>query len=192
MRHIISVLVENEFGVLAKISGLFSGRGFNIESLCVAESPDPTISRITLVTSGDDRVLEQITRHLNKLVNVIRVCDFEDARHVERELVLVKVASTERTRGEVASVASIFRGKIIDVAEGSMVVEVTGDGDKIDAFIDLLRPFGLLEVVRTGIVAMFRGAAVLSPVTRDERPQVAVEPGHEGRVVREGSESDFV
>lgn len=192
MRHIISVLVENEFGVLAKISGLFSGRGFNIESLCVAESPDPTISRITLVTSGDDRVLEQITRHLNKLVNVIRVCDFEDARHVERELVLVKVASSDRTRGEVASVASIFRGKIIDVAEGSMVVEVTGDGDKIDAFIDLLRPFGLLEVVRTGIVAMFRGAAVLAPVTRDERPSVAVEPGHEGRVVREGSESDFV
>lgn len=192
MRHIISVLVENEFGVLAKISGLFSGRGFNIESLCVAESPDPTISRITLVTSGDDRVLEQITRHLNKLVNVIRVCDFEDARHVERELVLVKVAATERTRGEVASVANIFRGKIIDVAEGSTIVEVTGDGDKIDAFIDLLRPFGLLEVVRTGIVTMFRGSAVLAPVSRDERPSVAVEPGHEGRVVREGSESDFV
>ena len=192
MRHIISVLVENEFGVLAKISGLFSGRGFNIESLCVAESPDPTVSRITLVTSGDDRVLEQITRHLNKLVNVIRVCDFKEARHVGRELVLVKVAANERTRGEVASIANIFRGKVVDVAEGSYVVEVTGDSDKIDAEIDLMRPFGLLEVVRTGIVAMYRGSAVLAPHARDEKPTVSVEPGVEGRVAREGSESDFV
>ena len=157
MRHIISVLVENEFGVLAKISGLFSGRGFNIESLCVAESPDPTISRITLVTSGDDRVLEQITRHLNKLVNVIRVCDFEDARHVERELVLVKVAATERTRGEVASVANIFRGKIIDVAERTLTIEVTGTVDKVDALQNMLRPYGIKELVRTGRIALSRG-----------------------------------
>lgn len=192
MRHIISVLVENEFGVLAKISGLFSGRGFNIESLCVAETIDPTVSRITLVTSGDDRVLEQITKHLNKLVNVIRVCDFSDSSHVERELVLVKVAADERTRGEVLSVVNIFRGKVVDVAERSYVVEVTGAGEKINAFVNLLKPYGVLEIVRTGIVAMVRGAGVLAGRSRDEKPAVAADGAHEGRISREGSEADFV
>lgn len=192
MRHVISVLVENEFGVLSKISGLFSGRGFNIESLCVAETTDPTVSRITLVTSGDDRVLEQITKHLNKLVNVIRVCDFSGVSHVARELVLVKVAANERTRGEVVSVANIFRGKVVDVAERSYVVEVTGSTEKVDAFIDLLEPYGILEVVRTGLVAMFRGASVLAAQARDERPEVSTESGHEGRVARQGSEADFI
>lgn len=192
MRHVISVLVENEFGVLSKISGLFSGRGFNIESLCVAETTDPTVSRITLVTSGDDRVLEQITKHLNKLVNVIRVCDFSGVSHVARELVLVKVAANERTRGEVVSVANIFRGKVVDVADRSYVVEVTGSTDKVDAFIDLLRPYGILEVVRTGLVAMFRGASVLAAQAKDERPEVSTEAGHEGRVARQGSEADFI
>ena len=190
MRHIISVLVENEFGVLAKVSGLFSGRGFNIESLCVAETTDPTVSRITLVTSGDDRVLEQITKHLNKQVNVIRVCDFSHESHVERELVLVKVEANDRTRGDVLGVVNIFRGKVVDVAARSYVVEVTGSGDKIGAFIDLLAPYGILEVVRTGIVAMYRGAGVLSAAVREEKP--AVDAGHAGRLAREGSEADFV
>jgi acetolactate synthase-1/3 small subunit len=190
MRHIISVLVENEFGVLARIAGLFSGRGFNIESLCVAETTEPTVSRITLVTSGDDRVLEQITKHLNKLVNVIKVSDFSTVEHVERELVLVKVTADAKTRGEVLSVVNIFRGKVVDVASGSYIVEVTGTEDKIAAFINLLRPFGIKEVVRTGIVAMFRGAEVLA-AHADETPAVATE-GHEGRLAREGSEADFV
>jgi acetolactate synthase-1/3 small subunit len=192
MRHIISVLVENEFGVLAKISGLFSGRGFNIESLCVAETLDPTVSRITLVTSGDDRVLEQITKHLNKLVNVIRVCDFSDVAHVERELALVKVAADPTTRGDVLSVVNIFRGKVVDVAAGSYVVEVTGATDKVAAFLDLLAPFGILEIARTGMVAMYRGGQVLSADLRQERPSVAVDAGHEGRISREGSEADFI
>ncbi|HZR79642.1 MAG TPA: acetolactate synthase small subunit [Candidatus Binatia bacterium] len=192
MRHTISVLVENEFGVLAKISGLFSGRGFNIESLCVAETTDPTVSRITLVTSGDDRVLEQITKHLNKLVNVIKVCDFGAVGHVERELVLVKVAADPRTRGEVLSVVNIFRGKVVDVADRSYVVEVTGTSDKVRAFIDLLKPFGILELVRTGVVALYRGSQVLSGDVREEKPAVAVDAGHEGRIAREGSEADFI
>lgn len=192
MRHIISVLVENEFGVLAKISGLFSGRGFNIESLCVAETTDPTVSRITLVTSGDDRVLEQITKHLNKLVNVIQVCDFSGASHVERELVMVKVAAEARTRGEVLNVVNIFRGKVIDVAGSSYVLEVTGTSEKVGAFIDLVRPFGILEIVRTGIVAMYRGGAVLAASQQEEKPAVAVDAAHSGRIAREGSEADFV
>ncbi|HEY8514275.1 MAG TPA: acetolactate synthase small subunit [Candidatus Binatia bacterium] len=189
MRHIISVLVENEFGVLARIAGLFSGRGFNIESLCVAETTEPTVSRITLVTSGDDRVLEQITKHLNKLVNVIKVSDFSAIDHVERELVLVKVTADAKTRGEVLSVVNIFRGKVVDVASESYIVEVTGTEDKIEAFINLLRPYGIKEVVRTGIVAMFRGAEVLA-AHEDGTPAVA--EGHEGRLAREGSEADFV
>jgi|SoiMethySBSTD1v2_1073268.scaffolds.fasta_scaffold22154_2 acetolactate synthase-1/3 small subunit len=191
MRHIISVLVENEFGVLAKVSGLFSGRGFNIESLCVAETTDPTVSRITLVTSGDDRVLEQVTKHLNKQVNVIRVSDFSNASHVKRELVLVKVSADERTRGEVLSVVNIFRGKVVDVASSSYVVEVTGSEEKIGAFIEVLKPFGILEIVRTGVVAMFRGELVLEAADRTEAPELSVGSEHEGRIQREG-EADFV
>src|SRR5262245_22753791 len=191
MRHIISVLVENEFGVLAKVSGLFSGRGFNIESLCVAETTDPTVSRITLVTSGDDRVLEQVTKHLNKQVNVIRVSDFSNASHVKRELVLVKVSADERTRGEVLSIVNIFRGKVVDVSSRSYVVEVTGSEEKIGAFIDVLRPLGILEVVRTGVVAMFRGELVLAATERAEAPELSVGSEHEGRIQREG-EADFV
>jgi acetolactate synthase-1/3 small subunit len=191
MRHIISVLVENEFGVLAKVSGLFSGRGFNIESLCVAETTDPTVSRITLVTSGDDRVLEQVTKHLNKQVNVIRVSDFSNASHVKRELVLVKVSADERTRGEVLSVVNIFRGKVVDVASSSYVVEVTGSEEKIGAFVEVLKPFGILEIVRTGVVAMFRGELVLEAADRTEAPELSVGSEHEGRIQREG-EADFV
>ena len=156
MRHTISVLVENEFGVLARVAGLFSGRGFNIESLSVAETLDPTVSRITLVTSGEDQIVEQIEKQLNKLICVIKVTDFADAAHIERELVLIRVAVDERTRGEVASIVEIFRGKIIDVSRKSYVIEVTGTEDKISALLELLKPIGIKDIVRTGKVAMFR------------------------------------
>ncbi len=162
MRHTISVLVENEFGVLSRVAGLFSGRGFNIESLSVAETLDPTVSRITLVTRGDDQVLEQVEKQLNKLISVIKVTDFTETEHVERELVLLKVAADERTRGEVVNIVDIFRGKIIDVSRKSYIVEVTGTEDKIAALIELLKPIGIKEIVRTGKVAMFRGTRLLS------------------------------
>jgi acetolactate synthase-1/3 small subunit len=172
MRHTISVLVENEFGVLARVAGLFSGRGFNIESLSVAETLDPTVSRITLVTTGDDTVLEQITKQLNKLVSIIRVSDFKDTEHVERELVLVKVTADERTRGELMSLVSIFRGKVIDVGRESYIIEITGGEDKISAILQLLQPFGITEIVRTGRVAMFRGTRTLAAGT-DGKENVA-------------------
>src|SRR4030095_10882098 len=126
MRHIISVLVANEFGVLARVAGLFSGRGFNIESLCVAETLDPTVSRLTLVTRGDDQVLEQIEKQLNKLICVIKLTDFTETEHVERELALIKVAADEKTRGELTNIVDIYRAKIIDVSRRSYVVEITG------------------------------------------------------------------
>jgi len=162
MRHTISILVENEFGVLSRVAGMFSGRGFNIESLSVAETLDPTVSRITLVTRGDDNVLQQIEKQLLKLVNVIKVIDFTETAHVERELVLIKVSADERTRGEVMNVVEIFRGKIIDVSRKSYIIEVTGSEEKIAALIELLKPIGIKEIVRTGTVAMFRGTRLLS------------------------------
>ena len=168
MRHTISVLVENEFGVLSRVAGLFSGRGFNIESLSVAETLDPTVSRITLVTCGEDQVLEQIEKQLNKLVCVIKVIDFVDTDHVERELVLIKVAADERTRGGLMGIVGIFRAKIIDVSPTSYVVEITGTEDKVNALIELLKPIGIKEIVRTGKVAMFRGARLLTVETKDK------------------------
>ena len=167
MRHTISVLVENEFGVLARVAGLFSGRGFNIESLSVAETLDPSVSRITLVTRGDDQVLEQIEKQLNKLINVIKVTDFMGTEHVQRELVLIKVAAEERTRGEFMNIVDIFRARIIDVSRTSYVVEITGTEDKVHALIELLRPLGILEIARTGKVAMFRGARLFSIDDKD-------------------------
>ncbi len=162
MRHTISVLVENEFGVLARVAGMFSGRGFNIESLTVAETLDPTVSRITLVTRGDDQVLAQMNKQLNKLINVIKVLDFTEASHVERELALIKVAADERNRSELMHIVDIFRGKVIDVSPKSYLIEVTGDEDKITALLELLRPLGIKEIARTGKVAMHRGMQLLS------------------------------
>lgn len=162
MRHTISVLVENEFGVLSRVAGLFSARAFNIESLTVAETLDPTMSRMTLVTRGDDRVVEQIEKQLNKLIGVIKVSDFTGSAHVEREMALIKVRADEKTRAEVMNVVDIFRGKVIDVGPISFIVEITGDEDKIRAFLDLVRPLGILEIVRTGKVAMHRGARSIS------------------------------
>jgi len=171
MRHTISVLVENEFGVLARVAGLFSGRGFNIESLTVAETLEPKVSRITLVTRGDDQVVEQIEKQLNKLISVIKVTDFGDSAHVEREMALIKVAADEKSRAEIVNIVDIFRGKIIDVGPQSYVVEVTGGEEKIRAILELLGPLGTREIVRTGTVAMHRGMRVLR--ARDGKEKAA-------------------
>ncbi|MBE0595977.1 MAG: acetolactate synthase small subunit [Desulfuromonadales bacterium] len=157
MRHTISVLVENEFGVLARVAGLFSGRGFNIESLSVAPTLDPSISRMTIVTSGDDQILEQITKQLNKLIDTIKVIDFTGQNFVEREMAMVKVSAEENTRAEVLRIADIFRAKVVDVTARSYTIEVTGAPDKIDALIELLRPMGIKEIVRSGPVVLGRG-----------------------------------
>jgi acetolactate synthase-1/3 small subunit len=155
--HTISVLVENEFGVLARVAGLFSGRGFNIESLTVNEDPlDPTVSRIVLVTTGDDQVVEQINKQLNKLVSVIKITDFKDVETIDREMVIVKVAVDERTRGELDSIVQAFRAHVIDIGPRAVTIEVTGDSEKIKAFISIVRPLGIKEVVRSGKVAMSR------------------------------------
>jgi acetolactate synthase I/III small subunit len=168
MDHTISILVENEFGVLARVVGLFSGRGFNIESLSVARTLDSSLSRITLVTSGDDQIVEQITKQLNKLVCVIKVIDFQELPSVEREMALIKVAIDERTRAEVLNIVNIFRAKVIDVDLRSYIIEVTGAEDKINAFLNLLKPLGIKEIVRTGKVAMHRGAQALTDSGRGE------------------------
>jgi acetolactate synthase-1/3 small subunit len=160
--HVISVLVENKVGVLARVSGLFTGRGFNIESLAVAETEDPTLSRMTIVTSGDARIIEQVTKQLNKLIDVIKVVDLSRETFVERELVLVKVRAEPEQRAEILRITDIFRGNIIDVSQKSYIIEVTGDGDKIHAFIDLIKPIGILEIVRTGPVALSRGSKAIS------------------------------
>jgi acetolactate synthase-1/3 small subunit len=173
MRHTISVLVENEFGVLARVAGLFSGRGFNIESLSVGETLDPTVSRITLVTTGDDQVLAQVTKQLNKLIPVIKVADFKEADRIERELVLIKVETDERTRGQVMNIVDIFRAKIVDVSPRTYVIEVTGTTEKIRAILDLLRPIGLLEIARTGKVVLCRGPRVLSAEGDDGEERAA-------------------
>lgn len=156
MRHTISILVDNEPGVLARIAGLFSARGFNIESLCVAETLDPTSSRITLVTSGDDWIIEQIIKRFNNMINVIKVQDLIEVTHVEREMLLVRVEATQETRAEILRMADIFRAKVIDVGPKSYALELTGDKEKVNAFLELLKPMGIKEIARTGAVAMAR------------------------------------
>jgi acetolactate synthase-1/3 small subunit len=157
MRHTISVLVENEFGVLSRVAGLFSGRGFNIESLTVAETLDPTVSRMTIVTSGNDQIVEQILKQLNKLVSVIKVVNLTGTETVDRELVLIKVNAEAETKPEVLRLVDIFRAKIVDVAPRCYTIEMTGDEEKINALVQLLKPIGIREVVRTGRVAIARG-----------------------------------
>jgi len=159
MRHTISVTVENEFGVLARVVGLFSGRGFNIDSLSVAETLDTTVSRMTIVTRGDDSILEQIIKQLNKLVNVIKVVDLQEGEYLERELVIVKMNATETTKPELLRLTEIFRGKIVDVSPKTYTIELTGDDGKLRAAIELLKPLGIREIVRTGKVAIQRGVA---------------------------------
>ena len=158
MKHTISVLVENEFGVLTRVAGLFSGRGFNIESLSVAPTVDPSISRMTIVTRGDEQILEQITKQLNKLIDTIKVIDFTGQDYVEREMALIKVTAEEETRAEVLRIVDIFRAKVIDVTPRSYTVEITGAPAKVDAVVELLRPMGVKELVRSGPVVLGRGA----------------------------------
>lgn len=158
MQHTISVLVENEFGVLTRVASLFSGRGFNIDSLTVAPTNEEGMSRMTIVTRGDDNILEQITKQLNKLIDVIKVIDFTDGSGIEREMALIKVTAEDESRAEVLRIVDIFRAKIIDVTPKSYTIEATGNPLKIDAILDLLRPLGLKELVRTGAVAIGRGA----------------------------------
>jgi len=156
MRHVISVLLQNKPGVLSRVTGLFSGRGFNIESLAVAQTLDPEVSCLTLTTTGDDMIIEQITKQLHKLIDVIKVTDMNEVESVEREMAIIRVKAEAGTRAEVLRVIDIFRGKVVDVSPKSYAVEITGPASKIKAVIDILRPIGIQEIVRTGVVSMAR------------------------------------
>lgn len=157
MRHTISVLVENKAGVLARVVGLFSARGFNIDSLAVGETEDPAISRMTIVVRGDEAILEQVEKQLNKLIDVIKVSDFAGKPHLERDLALIKIHAEKSKRSEIMQVVDIFRAKIVDASSDTVIVEITGDEDKIQAFIRMIQPFGIKEMIRAGVVAMARG-----------------------------------
>ncbi len=157
MRHIISILIENEAGALSRVSGLFSARGYNIESLTVAATEDPSLSRMTLVTRGNDEIIEQITKQLNKLIDVVKLIDLAESVHIERELMLVKIKTTHETREEVRSMVDIYRGKIIDVTPTSYVIEMTGQSSKLDAFIQGFANGSIIEVVRSGPTGISRG-----------------------------------
>lgn len=157
MKHTISVLVENKFGVLARISTLFAARGFNIDSLSVGETENSNISRMTIVVNGDNSVLEQVEKQLNKLIDVIKVSNFSETEYIQRDLALIKISVNKNTRTEVIQIINIFRAKIVDVSSDSIIAEITGDEEKIEAFLTLLKPFSIKEMCRTGIVAMARG-----------------------------------
>ncbi|MBU6993996.1 acetolactate synthase small subunit [Ferrovum myxofaciens] len=157
MRHILSLLLENEAGALSRVAGLFSARGYNIESLTVAPTEDPTLSRMTIVTNGSAEVMEQITKQLNKLVDVVKVFDLNEGRHIERELMLVKMRAEAGAREEIKRTADIFRGRIVDVTDQTYTIELTGPRDKLDAFLEALDPLMILETVRTGASGIGRG-----------------------------------
>jgi acetolactate synthase-1/3 small subunit len=157
MRHIISILMENESGALSRVAGLFSARGYNIESLTVAPTEDPSLSRMTLVTRGNEEIIEQITKQLNKLIDVVKLIDLVESFHIERELMMVKVRTTGEMRDEIRSLANIFRGKIIDVTPTTYIVEMTGTSEKLDAFIASIDPDCIIEAVRSGPTGISRG-----------------------------------
>lgn len=157
MRHIIAILMENEPGALSRVVGLFSQRGYNIDTLTVAPTEDRSISRLTLTTAGDERIIEQITKQLNKLLDVVKVVDLSDGQHIERELMLIKVKATGEQRAEVKRMAEIFRGQIVDVSSTGYIIQVSGEGDKLDAFIAALPEGDVIEVVRSGISGISRG-----------------------------------
>ena len=161
MRHVIALLLENESGALSRVSGLFSARGYNIESLTVAPTEDPSLSRMTIATRGSDEVIEQITKQLNKLVDVVKVVDISESAHSERELMLIKVRATGKDREEVKRMADIFRGRIIDVTDSSYVIELTGNQTKLDSFIGAIDRALILETVRSGVVGIGRGDRIL-------------------------------
>jgi acetolactate synthase-1/3 small subunit len=156
-KHTLAVIVENRPGVLTRVTTLFRRRGYNIESLAVGETENPSISRITIMVMGDEKVLEQVTKQLYKLIDVIKIVDITDKRSVERELVMIKVRADVNVRAEIVQIVDIFRARIVDIGRTSLIIEVTGDSGKIDAIVESLKPFGIIELVRTGIVAMVRG-----------------------------------
>ena len=174
MEHIISILVENKFGVLARVAGLFSARGYNIESLSVAPTLDPETSMITIVTVGDDRIVEQIIKQLNKVVEVLKVIDLTETSHLDRETALVKINTTTKAehRDEAIRICDIFRAKIVDSSPATYTIEITGDTDKVEALINLLKPLGIKDLVRTGRIAISREAGKVSP-RRDSQPEKA-------------------
>ncbi|MGB3289108.1 MAG: acetolactate synthase small subunit [Burkholderiaceae bacterium] len=161
MKHVISILLENEPGALSRVVGLFSARGYNIETLTVAPTEDSTLSRMTIVTEGSDEIVEQITKHLNRLVDVVKVVDLSEGPHIERELMLIKVRAVGKERDEMKRMADIFRGRIIDVTDKAYTIELTGDQEKIEAFIGALDRSAILETVRTGVSGIGRGERVL-------------------------------
>lgn len=161
MKHIISLLMENEAGALSRVAGLFSARGYNIESLTVAVTEEPTLSRMTIVTAGSDEVIEQIIKQLNKLIDVVKVLDLNDGKHIERELMLVKVKATANFKDEMKRMCDIFRGRVIDVADGSYTIELTGASSKLDAFLEAIDKAAILETVRTGASGIGRGDRIL-------------------------------
>lgn len=161
MRHIISILLENEAGALSRVAGLFSARGYNIETLTVAPTEDVSLSRLTIVTTGSDEVIEQITKQLNKLIDVVKVVDLSEAAHIERELMLIKVRAAGKDREEMKRMADIYRGRIIDVTDSTYVIELTGSGSKLDSFIQAIAADLILETVRTGVSGIGRGDRIL-------------------------------
>ncbi|MDR0362221.1 MAG: acetolactate synthase small subunit [Planctomycetota bacterium] len=161
MRHIISILVENEAGALSRVAGLFSARGYNIETLTVAPTEDHSLSRLTIVTNGSDEIIEQITKQLNKLIEVVKVVDLSEAAHIERELMLIKVRASGKDREEMKRMADIYRGRIIDVTDATYVIELTGNGSKLDSFLQAIDAELILETVRTGVSGIGRGDRVL-------------------------------
>ena len=161
MRHIISILLENEAGALSRVAGLFSARGYNIETLTVAPTEDRSLSRLTIVTTGSDEIIEQITKQLNKLIDVVKVVDLSEAAHIERELMLIKVRAAGKDREEMKRMADIYRGRIIDVTDSTYVIELTGSGSKLDSFIEAIDADLILETVRTGVSGIGRGDRIL-------------------------------
>jgi acetolactate synthase I/III small subunit len=156
MKHTVSAMVENKAGVLARIATLFAARGFNIDSLSVGETEDPNVSRMTIVVNGDERILEQVEKQLNKLIDVIKVSEYSKINHIERDLALIKVKADKTNRSELLQIVDVFRAKIVDVSPESIIIEITGDEGKIRALLDMIRPFGIKEMARTGIIAMAR------------------------------------
>ena len=180
MRHVLSVLVQNQPGVLAHVSGMFSSRGFNIDSLAVGETESPHLSRITVVVMGDDRHLEQVRKQLEKIVTVVKVLDISMEDCVERDLMLIKIDAAPERRGEIQTLVQIFRGRIVDVSPEQLMVEISGQEQKIEAFIEAVRPYGIRELARTGRIALVRGGGLAGPASRreEEEPATPAIVGH--------------
>lgn len=182
MRSVLSALVMNEPGVLSHVAGMFSARGFNIDSLVVGRTEDPSFSRMTIVVNADERVLDQVRKQLAKIVTVVKVRDFKDLPFVERDLMLIKVATPPGRRGEITELVNIFRGRIVDVSPNALMIEMSGEEEKLDAFIDMVRPYGIRELARTGVIAMPRGGA-----TGNGEPD---EPRHERQLIAKPARSE--